>query len=337
MATPQERLRLEQEKLRKAENLLAAAKQTAKLQGLETTPAIKKASKEIQRSKKSIAEIRKIITSAAADAREEAKTAAQKQAESERAAKASLPFTVNDKLWNEIKAGLGNLAPDTFIEGGVGANIFVYQGQEKGETISPTGGKYTTKVDKTALANNVINSFWQDKTIQKKVLSALIASGNSNATQLDAFATWQAVVQQSAQLYNAGRGPKFTPDDILNMSLTKAGGKPDVTTYMDVPRDNELKQTLKDRLFPILQKEVKDDDPTFQDLFNSIKKLYEKGETTTTITDPTTGKKTVTRTGGVTSAMIDAKIKKYYDENNQDFLEAKSLEGADYFSSWMRS
>jgi hypothetical protein len=45
----------------------------------------------------------------------------------------------------------------------------------------------------------------------------------------------------------------------------------------------------------------------------------------------------VKRTGGVTDSMVSAKINKYYDENNQDFLEAKSLDATDYFSQWMRS
>jgi hypothetical protein len=101
-------------------------------------------------------------------------------------------------------------------------------GDKKGKVTTPVGGFVTpTKVDDVALVNNVINSYWTDKNIQKKVLSALIASGNSDATQLDAFASWQTVVTQSAQLYAAGKGPKFTPFDVLNISLTKA--KPDVT------------------------------------------------------------------------------------------------------------
>ena len=338
MATPQERLRLEQEKLRKAENLLAAAKQTAGIQGLETTPAIEKASKQVEASKKRIAEIRKVITGAAAEAREEKKTAKEKQIENENAARESLPFDVNDKLWNGLKSIVGpNLSPEAFGQAGVGAGIFVYQGQRKGTTTSPTGGTYTTKVDNVALSNDVVNSFWTDKTIQKKVLNALIASGNSNATQLQAFATWQSVVQQSAQLYNAGKGPKFSPMDILDMSITKAGGvKPDVTTYIDVPRDNELKQKLKGLVFNYIQKEPGDDDPIFNKIFNEVKELYQKGTTTTTITDAKTGKRTTTTKGEVTDATVQAKIKKYYDENNQDFLEAKSLEGADYFSTWMR-
>jgi predicted AAA+ superfamily ATPase len=83
--------------------------------------------------------------------------------------------------------------------------------------------------------------------------------------------------------------------------------------------------------------EPKDDDPTFQSFFNDIKALYQKGETVTTTVDPKTGKKIQKRTGGVTDAMVQAKIDKYYNENNQDFLEAKSLEATDYFSQWMRS
>jgi hypothetical protein len=228
------------------------------------------------------------------------------------------------------------LTPEAFKVGGVGAGVIVYMGDKEGKVTTPVGGFVTpTKVDDVALVNNVINSYWTDKNIQKKVLSALIASGNSDATQLDAFATWQTVVTQSAQLYAAGKGPKFTPFDVLNISLTKA--KPDVTTYLDVPKDMELKQILKDRLFPILRKEVKDNDPTFEALFNDVKNLYQKGETSTTTVDPKTGKRIVKRTGGVTDSMVSAKINKYYDENNQDFLEAKSLDATDYFSQWMRS
>ena len=249
----------------------------------------------------------------------------------------SLSFAATDnKLINQLKADLGGqFNPEAFAQGGVGANIFVYQGTKDVKGVAGPGGVITSKKDNIALVSDIINSYWTDKNIQKKVLSALIASGNSDATQLDAFATWQTVVTQSAQLYAAGKGPKFTPFDVLNISLTKA--KPDVTTYLDVPKDIELKQILKDRLFPILKKEVKDNDPTFEALFNDVKNLYQKGETSTTTVDPKTGKKTVKRTGGVTDSMVKAKIDKYYNENNQDFLEAKSLDATDYFSQWMRS
>lgn len=336
MATAKERLKAEQEKLRRAETLLASATQAANLQGKTTSPGIEKATKEVARLTKTVATLRKQAT----DAGQVPLTDEQKRSASEAATKAYLPAGTDDKLLNELRniPQLSNLSPEVFQAGGIGAGVLVYQGEKKGKVVSPTGGGYTTKVDNVAMTNDVVNSFWTDKTVQKKVLNALVAAGNSNATELDAFATWQSVVQQSAQLYAAGKGPKFTPMDILSMSMTKAGGaKPDVTTYLDVPKDAELRQILRSRLAPILRMEPKDTDPTFQALFSEIKNLYQKGETTTTTVDPKTGKKTVKRTGGVTDAMVESKINKYYNEDNQDFLEAKSLEATDYFSQWMRS
>lgn len=337
MATLKEQLAAEKDKLRKVQFTIEQVEAELKRSGKEPSKGLLKARKEATRLKASIADLTKQITSKKTEKLNETFTPEQKKSIQESAVKGTLPFT-DDKLINELKTFLGpQFSPEAFAQGGVGANVLVYQGEKKGKATSPTGGTYATKQDDVALVNNVINSYWTDKTIQKKVLSAMIAAGNSNATELQAFATWQSVVQQSAQLYNAGRGPKFTPIDILNMSLSKASTKPDVTTYLDVPRDIELKATLKDKLFPILRKEVKDDDPFFQSLFNDVKAIYEKGETTTTTVDPKTGKKIVKRTGGVTDALVKAKIDKYYNEDNQDFLEAKSLEATDYYSQWMRS
>lgn len=338
MATLKEQLAAEKEKLRKAQFLVEQSEASLERSGKEPSEGLLKARKEVTRLKARVAELTKQITSKKTEKLNETFTPEEKKSIQESAVKGTLPFT-DDKLINELKVFLGpQFSPEAFMSGGVGANVLVYQGEKKGKATSPTGGTYTTKQDDVALVNNVVSSYWTDKNIQKKVLSAMIAAGNSNATQLEAFATWQSVVQQSAQLYNAGKGPKFTPMDVLNMALTKTGGaKPDVTTYLDVPKDIELKQILRSKLAPLLRMEPKDDDPTFQSFFNDIKALYQKGETVTTTVDPKTGKKIQKRTGGVTDAMVQAKIDKYYNENNQDFLEAKSLDATDYFSQWMRS
>ena len=331
MATTKQQLETEREKLRKLEFMLEQAKQNAKRSGKTSTPAVKKAQDAVNVTKRRVSEIEKIVAKGPETqlTPKQLKTVAKQELQNE------LPSGVYDETLITGLVDMG-LTPEAFKVGGVGAGVIVYMGDKEGKVTTPVGGFVTpTKVDDVALVNNVINSYWTDKNIQKKVLSALIASGNSDATQLDAFASWQTVVTQSAQLYAAGKGPKFTPFDVLNISLTKA--KPDVTTYLDVPKDMELKQILKDRLFPILRKEVKDNDPTFEALFNDVKNLYQKGETSTTTVDPKTGKKIVKRTGGVTDSMVSAKINKYYDENNQDFLEAKSLDATDYFSQWMRS
>ncbi len=328
MATLKEQLE-EKKKLRdRASAALKDAKYRAKQQGLASTPAIGIAEKTF---KEADAEVKRLTT-------EINKKETEKKTKKDVASgnyTPTLPFQVDDKIMNEIK-NLGiSISPEAFNVGGVGAGIFVYQGDVPTK-VGIRGGQVTVKKPKVELANTVINSYWDDKTIQNKVMSALIAAGKSNATQLDGFATWQSVVQQSANLYNAGRGPKFTPMDILNMSITKAGGKPDVTTYIDMPKDAELKEKLKTFVFNLIQKEPKDDDPILNQIFNEVKNLYSKGVTTTTTVDAKTGRKTVKQTGGVSNDLIQAKIEKAY-KNSADFLEAKSLEATDYFTSWMRS
>jgi len=333
MATTKQQLETEREKLKKLEFILEQAKQNAKRSGKTSTPAVKKAQDAVDASKTRVSEIEKVVAKVPVTklTPKQLKTVAKQEIQKE------LPAGIYDeKIINDL-AAMG-LSPEAFKVGGAGAGVLVYMGEKKGKVTTPVGGFVTpTKVADVALTNNVIQSFWTDSAIQKKVTSALIAAGNSNATQLDAFATWQTVVSQSAQLYAAGKGPKFTPFDVLDMVMTKAKGKPDVTTYLDVPRQAELKEKLKGRIFEYIQKEPDDNDPIFQNILNDIKGIYEKGITTTTTVDPKTGRKIVQQKGGVTDALIASKIKKAYDENNVDFLENKSLEATDYFSQWMRS
>jgi hypothetical protein len=333
MATTKQQLETEREKLKKLEFMLEQAKQNAKRSGKTSTPAVKKAQDAVDASRTRVSEIEKIVAKVPETklTPKQLKTVATQELQKE------LPAGMYDeKIINDLLAV--GLTPEAFKVNGAGAGVLVYMGEKKGKVTTPVGGFVTpTKVADVALTNNVIQSFWTDPAVQKKVTNALIAAGKSDATQLDAFATWQTVVSQSAQLYAAGKGPKFTPFDVLDMVMTKAKGKPDVTTYLDVPRQAELKEKLKGRIFEYIQKEPDDKDPIFQNILNDIKGIYEKGITTTTTVDPKTGRKIVQQKGGVTDALIASKIKKAYDENNVDFLENKSLEAADYFSQWMRS
>jgi len=334
MATTKQQLETEREKLKKLEFMLEQAKRNAKLSGKTSTPAVKKAQDAVDASRTRVSEIEKVV----AKVPETKLTPKQLKTVAKQEILEGLPAGINydEKLIAELVTG--GLTAEAFKVGGVGAGILVYMGEKKGKVTTPVGGFVTpTKVADVALTNNVIQSFWTDSAIQKKVISALIAAGNSNATQLDAFATWETVVSKSAQLYAAGKGPKFTPFDVLDMVMTKAKGKPDVTTYLDVPRESELRQKLNDAIFSYINKEPDDKDPILQKLMGDIQNIYQKGITTTTTVDPKTGRKIVQQKGGVTDALIASKIKKVYNENNVDFLENKSLEAADYFSQWMRS
>lgn len=140
-----------------------------------------------------------------------------------------LPFETDNDLLNEIKNAGFQITPETFQMGGAGAGLFVFQGTTKETKRIPKGRQITIDKPNVKLASDVINSFWEDKAIQDKVINSMVAAGNPNPNVLEAFATWQSVVQQSANLYAAGRGPKFTPIDILNMSMTKSGGSTSVS------------------------------------------------------------------------------------------------------------
>lgn len=336
MATLKEQITQAESDIKRFTALLASANDYAKANKLKgKTDAQKQYAKALDDARKKLIELK-------GKSAEKEKTPKQKQDDAAQAAKESLPTAVDDKLWNEIRNIIPNASPEVFKLGGAGAGILVYQGQKKGTTTSPTGGTYTTKIDNIALTNEVTNSFWQDTIVQKKILNTLIAAGQKNATQLDAFALWQSAVNKAAELYAAGKGPKFTPMDIVDMMAQKLrtpGAKtgPDITTYIDMPKDSELMEKLKARIMPIIMKEPKEAEAVFQNIINDVKALYAKGTTTTTTTDAKTGKKTVKQTGGVSNEMIDSIIKKYYNEGNQDFLEAKSLEAVDYITSWMRS
>jgi hypothetical protein len=330
MATLKEQLAKAENDVKRFEGLLAGANDYAEANGLtEKTQAQTQYGDALRKAKSKVAELQGQISE-----KKKKKTTEESVASGDFTS-LNLPFETDDKLINEIK-NLGiTITPESFNMGGAGAGMFVFQGE--GTTTKPvprTRRKITIKEPKVELVSTVLNSFWTDPLVQNKVMSALIASGNSNATQLDAYATWEATVKQAASLYDAGRGPKFTPMDILNMSIRKAGG-PQVTTYVEVPRDADLKQIIKEGVFGLIRKEPDENDPIFQNLFQKIKNLYQKGETVTTTTDAS-GRQVQKRTPGVTNATIQAEIQKVYNQNNQDFLEAKSLEGADYFSQWQR-
>lgn len=341
MATLKEQIKTQKDVVASAKTAIAYHKKQAEARGLKTSPEVKNAEKTLKDAEAKLLNLTNLQTretESLKKKKDEEKT--KQQVESGTYRPTNLPFVYDETIINGISAALGTpIDPSLSAQGGIGGGILVYEGTRT-QPGRVRRGRPSTAKDNVALTTDVTNRFWQDKTIQNKVLSALVASGKTNANQLDAFATWQSVVQQSAQLYNGGKGPKFTPMDILNMSITKAGGGgpagPDVTQYIQEVSAADIKSKIKDYTFQLLKKEPKDDDPIFNQLVSDIQNLYKKGVTSTTTVNPKTGKKTVVQTPSVTNAMIEARIDKAY-KNSTDWLEAKSLEGADLFSQWMRS
>jgi hypothetical protein len=231
----------------------------------------------------------------------------------------------------------------SFMAGGAGSTAFVYLGEMdnpnfKGGLQFKGGVPIPKKIDQSRLGTALVNDFWNDKALQSKIVGAYASKGQTIST-LQAYEVWQGLVSTAQSIYQGGRGAKVTPMQLLTDSLKGIKGKdtgPDVTQYISVKTDDEIKQTLKSAIFSYIQKEPKDDDPVFSKLVKDIKNLYAKGSTQTSTVNPKTGKKTVVEKGGVTAGDIEARIERAY-KGTDDFLEAKSLEGADLFSQWMRS
>lgn len=255
------------------------------------------------------------------------------------------PMFVTDDVANDLLkyADFDPKLSANWLPGGVASTAFVYLGETtnpnaKGGLQFKNGVPIPTKIDQTKLGTQLITDFWNDKALQSKIVGAYASKGQTIST-LQAYEVWQGLVNTAQSIYQGGRGAKVTPMQLLTDSLKGIKGKdtgPDVTQYISVKTDDEIKQTLKSAIFSYIQKEPKDNDPVFSKLVKDIKNLYAKGSTQTSTVNPKTGKKTVVEKGGVTAADIEARIERAY-KGTDDFLEAKSLEGADLFSQWMRS
>jgi hypothetical protein len=255
------------------------------------------------------------------------------------------PMFITDDVANDLLkyADFDPKLSANWLPGGVGSTAFVYLGQTNNP--NATGGlqfkngvPVPAKIDQAKLGTQLITDFWNDKTLQSKIVGAYAAKGQTIST-IQAYEVWQGLVNTAQSIYQGGRGAKVTPMQLLTDSLKAIKGKdtgPDVSQFISVKTDDEIKQTLKSAIFSYIQKEPKDNDPIFSKLVTDIKNLYAKGTTQTSTVNPKTGKRTVVEKGGVTSGDIEARIKRAY-QGTDDFLEAKSLEGADLFSQWMRS
>jgi hypothetical protein len=268
------------------------------------------------------------------------KKEAEKKAKAEAAGESTLtnpPEWLDIKLQNDLKNSGIPLTDAIFLQGGVGTTAFVYNG----EKVSPvgrttkTGGYQTGSAMKTevvsnvSLANDVVQSYWNDKSIQDKVLSAMRSAGKTNANLLDGFSQWQGVVQTAASVYQGGKGPKMTPMDILNMTIKNSGGpqvSKDVQQY-----DRGVLAALIENVYMSSATRK----PTAEEVaarLEELDKIIQKGVTTTT-----TGT-TTTRTPSVTMTGLEEAVKKKVNTTAKESVETtKSLKFQDWVTQQMRA
>lgn len=214
----------------------------------------------------------------------------------------------------------------------------------KGKKItSPTGTQYTqatTGGDITKSITDAKKSFysWDDKQLNS-FMGRLSSYGYKNVTRVTAQAMWDMAVDGASAWYAGSNGTrKVTPEQYLQWYSKGQGAAaenlPQKQVYL---YDNvAIKGIIDDTLTNVLgRKATADENKQFM---AKLKEVINEGTTTTTTTKMVNGKKTSvsTTTPGFSQAraakIIEEDIKKGTPGQQQDYLEKKSLDFADFLS-----
>jgi hypothetical protein len=258
-----------------------------------------------------------------------AKAAAAKKDAGEPTA-ANLPDYWDTKLTADFKNSGINITDEIFMQGGIANSMLVYQGEKDKYAGYQTGAVTKTfKAPNVSLLNDVTQSYWNDKSVQDKVLSAMRSTGKTNVNVLDGFAQWQGVVQTAASIFQGGKGPKMTPMDILNMTIKNSGG-PQVSKDIQQYDKNVLSSLVEAVYMKSAMRK-----PTAEELtarLAEVDKIIQAGVTTTTKGTTTTRTPSVSLTG-----LEEAVTKKVKATAPEGVETTKSIQFQDWMTQQMRA
>lgn len=308
--------------------------QTARLQRVQTIDAtmspeeIRAAQKTAETIQSSINKLKVDLTQLKAST--ENKKKAAKAKDSGEVTATNLPDYWDTKLTSDFKSAGIDITDEIFMQGGVANSMLVYQGEKDKYGAYQTGAVTKTfKAPNVSLANDVTQSYWNDKSVQDKVLSAMRAAGKTNVNILDGFAQWQGVVQTAASVFQGGKGPKMTPMDILNMTIKNSGG-PQVSKDIQQYDKNVLTALIENVYMKTAMKK-----PTAEELaarLQEVDKIIQAGVTTTTKGTTTTRTPSVSLTG-----LEEAVSKKVKATAPEGVETAKSIQFQDWMTQQMRA
>lgn len=308
--------------------------QTARLQRVQTIDATM-SPEEIRAAQKTAQNIQSSINRLNADltqlkASKENKKKADKAKASGEVTATNLPDYWDAKLTADFKNAGINITDEIFMQGGIANSMLVYQGEKDKYGAYQTGATTKTfKAPNVSLANDVTQSYWNDKNVQDKVLSAMRAAGKTNVNILDGFAQWQGVVQTAASIFQGGKGPKMTPIDILNMTIKNSGG-PQVSKDIQQYDKNILSSLVENVYMKTAMRK-----PTAEELtarLAEMDKVIQAGVTTTTKGNVTTRTPSVSLTG-----LEEAVTKKVKTTAPEGVETTKSIQFQDWMTQQMRA
>lgn len=225
-------------------------------------------------------------------------------------------------------------------QGGIGSTAVVYLGEtnKPGGLTMKNGKPVSTVIPTLKPTNTMVNEFWNDSALQKKIIGAYAAKGKTIG-QVEAFGIWSQLVNTAATIYQGGRGAKVTPLQLLTDTLKGVkGDEPTLPTRTISKLDKGIFNDFMDKLSQselgmILSQEVKN---KYYEEFNKLNTgtltEYKK------VKNPKTGKmeNVQTTTPGLSEADMTAKAKeKLKKENPKQYELTMGLNFVNDFKSIM--
>ena len=201
------------------------------------------------------------------------------------------------------------------------------------------GGEAKIVAINTKSVEEMYSEFWSSPSVQNQVMGYLQLIGRSNSGKPGAYEIWKDIVDQAAEIYRDGKGPKITPLELLNMSMQGASA-----TDVDIQRQiREIdKGTLAEvaQAFAINNRGKKLNDVELQEALDMANEIIQKGVVTKTekVRNPETGKlENVSKTtGGFSQEKFESKLTQKFEEETPELLARRqAFEGLDIFQKIM--
>jgi hypothetical protein len=295
---------------------------------------------EIQAAKNTAARIKQEINAARASLSEIEKT--DKEASALRKKNAEIKAGtyvppqaagVPQDVLQEFKNAGFQITDEAFAMGGALSTMQVYSG-EKTNKAYVGSSMQTTKTADVKFSNNVKQDFWKDAAIRNKVKAAMASAGATNVNDITAFDQWGSIVDKAASLYAGGQGPKLTPMDVLNMTVSSnaAANLPRLDVQMQDP--NVLREIIRSNYKSTIGRLPNEAEEAAR--MAELQKIINKGSLTTTKT--VGGKKVTTSTPGFTQAGAEALIaEKAKKSAPQDYELKQTSNFNNLLTKWMGS
>lgn len=307
---------------------------TGQLKAAQTVDATM-SPEEIQAAKKTASRLKKEIEGAKAalaiaekpekDAAAERKKAAEIKAGTYVPAQAA---GIPQDVLQEFKNAGFQITDEAFAAGGALSTMQVYSGERKSKSYMGGSMMQDTTVSDVKFSNTVKQDFWKDDSIRTKVKAAMARAGAANVNDITAYDQWGAIVDKAASLYAGGKGPKLTPMDVLNMTVS-SGANPNVPRVdVQLQDKNVLREIIRNNYKSTIGRLPNEAEE--QARMDELQKIINKGSVTTT--KMVGGKKVTTSTPGFTQAGAESLIKEKVKTTAPGDYE---LQQADSFNTWL--